>query len=154
RTLAVGRDGPGILLFDLVGGGSPITLSTPLPLSRALAFSPDGRTLAASTQRDGEILLWDPAADRVRARLHGRSPAVDIAFSPDGRTLAAGEQHENAVTLWDLETGRSRYLHKEQHGPITSVAFSPDGSLLAAAGPADRLVRLWELPSGRLRLRL
>src|SRR5579883_1820222 len=50
RTLALGRDEPGILLFDVVGGGSPITLSTPLRLSCALAFSSDGRTLAATTQ--------------------------------------------------------------------------------------------------------
>jgi WD40 repeat protein len=154
RTLAVGRDEPGILLFDVVGGGSPIILNTPLPLSRALAFSPDGRTLAATTRRDGEILLWDLASDRARIRLHGLHPAVDIAFSPDGRTLAAGERCENAVTLWDLETGRSRCLLSGRFGAITSVAFSPDGGLLAAAGPADRLVRLWDPASGRLRLRI
>ena len=154
RTLAVGRDEPGILLFDIVGGGSPITLSTPLPLTRALAFAPDGRTLAATTRRGGEILLWDLASDRARTRLHGRSPALDIAFSPDGRTLAAGERREQAVTLWDLETGRSRCLFKAQSGSINSVAFSPDGGLLAAAGPSDRLVRLWDPASGRLRLRI
>jgi WD40 repeat protein len=151
RTLALGRDPTGILIFDLARGpGTP--LDVPLHGIRALAFSPDGRSLAASTERDGEILLWDLDAGRVRMRLRGHHSAVCLAFSPDDRSLAAGEKKEKRVTLWDLATGRSRSILKGLSGPITSVAFSPDGRLLAAASPYDRPVRLWDPRSGRLRL--
>ncbi len=154
RFLAVARDEPGIPIFDLAAGRSRIILNEEISCSRALAFSPDGRSLAALTARDGEILLWDLSAGRVRTRLRGRFSALDLAFSPDGRSLAAGEGGERRVTLWDLETGQARSIFGKPSEATTSVAFSPDGSLLAAAGTYDRVVRLWELPSGRLRLRI
>ena len=122
-----------------------------VPRPRFSAGGPDPRLVA--TRRDGEILLWNLASDRLRTRLRGLY-GLAIAFSPDGRTLAAGERDEKRVTLWDLETGRSRSILKERFGEITSVAFSPDGGLLAAAGPTDRLVRLWDPASGRLRRRI
>jgi WD40 repeat protein len=151
RFLAVGRDKPGIPIFDLAAGVSWTVLSAEISRSKAVAFSPNGRSLAASTDHDGRILLWDLAAGRIRMRLRGRFPALDLAFSPDGRSLAAGERGEARVTLWDLGTGRGRSIFRASSGVIASVAFSPDGSLLAAAGPTDRVVRLWELSSGRLR---
>ena len=63
----------------------------PIRWVKGLAFSPDGRTLAASSYLDHEILLWDLAAGRERARLRGHgSPVISLAFAPDGRSLASG----------------------------------------------------------------
>jgi WD40 repeat protein len=144
RTLALGRNPTGILVFDLTAGGPGTPLDLPLARIKALAFSPHGRSLAASTERDGEILLWDLDAGRVRRRLPGHHTALSLAFSPAGRSLAAGERDEQRVTLWDLAAGRSRSIRREASGSVTSVAFSPDGRLLAAAAPCDPSVRLWD----------
>ena len=77
--------------------------------SRALAFSTDGQSLAASTARDGEILLWDFSTGRVRTRLRGPFSAQDLAFSPEaGRSPP--EKGSKRVTLWDLETGQARSI--------------------------------------------
>src|SRR5262249_15361435 len=74
-----------------------------------LAFSPDGRTLAAavvgSRQEQGRLVLWELASGRVRADLAGRRGNTSaVAFAPDGNALAAGGI-DTAVLLWDL-TGR------------------------------------------------
>ena len=128
RLWPSGATRPGSLVYDLARGGPGIPLAEPAYAIRTLTFSPDGRTLAASAERDGEILFWDIDASRVRARLRGRHPALSLAFAPDGRAVAAGEKEERRVTLWDLDTGRSRPISGGTFGSVSSVAFRPTGA--------------------------
>jgi WD40 repeat protein len=154
RSLALGRDQAGIMIFDVATRRPLTTLDVPLSRLWCLAFSPDGRTLAAGTSKHGEIVLWDLIAGRPSAKLRGDFPAVSLAFSPDGWTLAVGERDGMEIPIWDLRTGRSRPIRREKSGPIPSVAFSPDGGLLAAAAPWFRPVRIWDAESGRLRMQV
>lgn len=70
----------------------------------AVAFSPDGRTLASGTKA-GEVILWDVAGGQELMRLedHG-GEILTLAFSPNGKILAAGGHGTDAksaeVTLW------------------------------------------------------
>ena len=55
----------------------------------AMAFAPDGRTLALAEwqSNEGDILLWDLEANRLRARLAGHTDGIgQLAFSRDGRS--------------------------------------------------------------------
>jgi WD40 repeat protein len=94
----------------------------------AVAFSPDGRTLAALAL-DGHIGLLDLATGKQTATLTEANGGGNVAFSPDGRTLAAGDGN-GEVRLWDVATGK-RIASLAEGAPVADVAFSPDGQVLA-----------------------
>jgi WD40 repeat protein len=111
---------------------------------RSVAFSPDGKLLAAGTgepKERGTVTLWD-VATRARVWRHTEDTgAPAVAFSPDGRTLAVAV-YGNAARLLDVVTGKviATLPHPKE---VRAVAFSPDGRLLATAC-WDKLVRVWD----------
>lgn len=118
-----------------------------------VAFSPDGKTLAAGVQK-GMVRLWDVAGRKQRATLtqhdeDGREQAQrisSVAFSPDGKMLAA-VAGDGTVGLWDVAEPRQiATLTASSSHPVRDVAFSPDSKLLAT-GSEDGKVRLWESDS-------
>ncbi len=125
--------------FDLVGeafqGDSP------------MAFSPDGKTLAAIGGRQA-LHFWDLATGKDRlatpeAHLGG---VYALAFPADGKTLISGSD-DRTVRVWDLATGRpTRILSHD--GWVRSLAVSADGSFLAAGVAYPRNVHLWNLKTG------
>lgn len=100
----------------------------------AVAFSPDGQTLAAAT--NGGVEVWDLTARKLVARLTQTTLAFSVAFSRDGKTLAFVDGWGDSVVLWDLESHRELRVLKGNDVPTGSVAFSPDGKILAMAGSA------------------
>ena len=115
----------------------------------AVAFAPDGRTLA-TTSDDQTVRLWDlnnrDRPRRLGPALTGHTGSVfGVAFAPDGRTLATASD-DRTVRLWDL-SDRPRPLGPPltgHTGAVRGVAFAPDGRTLATAS-FDQTVRLWDL---------
>src|SRR5262245_51845833 len=72
----------------------------------ALAFSPDGRTLAALGYQDGCISLWEVPSGRMLRKWDADKAdrCGELAFSPCGRFLACGSN--DGVRLWDPSTGQ------------------------------------------------
>jgi WD40 repeat protein len=158
-TNVLPADGPLAMLLSLQADQSAETLQAESALIQAaqqpldgllpvgspalgVAFSPDGRTLAAGY--DGGIGLWDVATGQRTAALAEGSQVESVAFSPDGHTVA-GADADGYVALWNVATGQRIAT---LGGSVTEgVAFSPDGRTLAT-GDGDGIA-LWNMATGR-----
>jgi WD40 repeat protein len=129
------------------------TADAPVELLYALAFSRDGKHLAAIGDVSVEqklkrfIVVWDALTGRSLFRLepprNSYRPGADLftafAFAPDGKSLVAAGTDDRLVEF-DLSTGRERRRFGEGFLYTSSLAFSADGKALAAAGGA--MIRL------------
>lgn len=125
----------------------------------AVAFSPDGKTLA-SGGGDNTAILWDVQTGTQKQTLGGGSVyRVDaVEFSPDGRMLARTNNrqvkpHETVgeVSLWDAASGALKrtltgHTRFDEGRPL---AFSPDGKTLAVGSWNE--VKLWDPQTGMLK---
>lgn len=119
---------------------------------RALAFSPDGRTLAVGAC-NGAIRLLDAADGRLaRIFLGHRAVIRDLAFSHSG-TMLASASRDRTVRLWDAASGRCVRVLRGHLADVMSVSWSPNDRFLASAGQGDMVV-LWDVATGKPKARL
>jgi WD40 repeat protein len=111
-----------------------------------LAFSPDGRTVAASAEH--QVRLWDVASDRHFLTLDHGARVKAVAFSPTGGLVATAGDDGNA-RLWQFPSGELRKTCVAQSGYSLSLAFAPDGRSLAVAGSGHSVtIGLWDPSTG------
>ncbi len=120
----------------------------------ALAFSPDGNTIAGAsgsgseTSKLGKVKVWDAHTGSLKWAVTGHTDfATAVAFSPDGHSLASGSL-DHTVKLWDAETGALRKT-LNQNDKVHAIAFAPQGRLLAIAG--QKAVELWDFDNSELK---
>ncbi|NJN14944.1 MAG: protein kinase [Oscillochloris sp.] len=110
--------------------GSPI---------RAVAYGPDGKSLAAGYD-DHTIGLWHLEDDTPTATLRGHSSSVrGVSFSSQSGLLATASDDET-VRLWEVKNGIQRRMVRLPGCQIESICFSPDGKYLAAGGWGSAVV--------------
>jgi WD40 repeat protein len=137
--------------------GEPGDLANPYATSRwqfCLAFSPDGKTLAAGEHERGwpvgAIRLWEVATGKELHKLKGHDAGtLSVAFAADGKTLASGGA-DGVVRLWDPATGQPAGEHNPGQGPVRAVGWA--GPVLVSGGE-DGTVRLWEIKDGQMTAR-
>ncbi len=120
----------------------------------AVAFSPDGKTLATGTFHSGlgrdALRLWDVATGKEMCSLgdNHRFGCTALAFTPDGKTLAANGGAEGELQLWDVATRKLSLTIKVPATAGGRLAVSPDSKILAVSddGPS---VRLYDLQTGK-----
>ncbi len=110
--------------------------------SDVVAFSPDGKLLAASLLTGG-VRIYDPlGGDLVRTLSDPGDDSISLAFGPKG--ALAGGTLGGTVELWNAATGkRVGAPLLADSVAITSVAFDPSGRRFATAGSGDGTIKLW-----------
>ncbi|MDJ0517631.1 MAG: peptidase C14 [Trichodesmium sp. MO_231.B1] len=110
----------------------------------AVAFSPDGQTIATSSD-DNTTHLWDSTTGKDIATLNYQDKVIEIAFSPDDKTITTRSE-DRVARLWDAATGNAIGT-LPHHSGVNAVAYSPNGKIIATASN-DNTVRLWDTTTG------
>lgn len=127
----------------------PVVYHQP-PVITALRFSPDGKTLAVSGNR--EILLHHGDGSGLLKRLPGRSDRIlSIAFSADGSLMIAGggtPARFGEIQFWQPHEGKLLRAAETTGDTVFGASLSPDGTKVAV-GCADSTVRAFETATGK-----
>jgi uncharacterized protein (TIGR03067 family) len=133
-----------VRLLDAATGKAIRRLKGPRAPVRTVAFSPDGKRLAAAV-RGGPAYLWDVAGGGLLHTFGGPKDEVYwVAFAPDGKALLTTPGRVTLPTrLWDADTGKElKRLGTVNPGPFqeAAVAFLPGGKHIVLAGRAEAVV--------------
>jgi WD40 repeat protein len=137
-------------------GEEPREWKVPRYRARELAFSPNGKNLAATSDHDSIVSVWDVGSGRL---LHQLNPPeaedyrlIGLAYSPDSKILAVSgyvsgyysrQGWIGALHLWNAVTGEFRGRLSLDGGSAGRLAISPDSKWIAVA--TSNGVRVWDL---------
>ncbi|MCC7360711.1 MAG: WD40 repeat domain-containing protein [Anaerolineales bacterium] len=125
----------------------PVVISLdPTGVNRALAlaYAPDGRSVAVGTATG--LGLYDAQSGAELRFIASASWVRSVAFAPDGQTVAAG-YYAPEVKLWRVSDGALVRTLTGHTSWVRSLAFSPDGQTLLTASD-DQSVRWWRVSDG------
>lgn len=138
-----------VLLACLTGLGTCVgSFAAEPPPTRQLAFSPDGRKLAAAfglPDQPGMLVIWNWETGEPVAVHREDVGVATVSFSPSGDRLAIG-MFGPAAKILSPETGEIIREFRGHTGYARSVAFINEDML--ATGSYDRTVRLWDAATG------
>lgn len=122
----------GNLVGSVLGGSGP---------TYSLAFSPDGRFLAAGSD-DGSVRIWDVRRRSLVYTLDGHTLPVRCLAFLGKEKLISGSDDGNLI-VWATDTGTPLGVLSGHVGAVRCVAVSPDENVIVSGG-YDRTVRLWD----------
>jgi WD40 repeat protein len=154
KTLASGGHDGTVKLWDMASGKKALDVparaaaqpNQPPPADNAvlaLAFSPDGKTLAVGGT-DTLIHLLNAADGKLVRSMPGHTSSVRaLAFHPGGAVLASAGK-DRTVRLWAPANGQALKTLEGHTAWVEGVAFFAQGTRLVSVG-ADQTLRLWDL---------
>jgi eukaryotic-like serine/threonine-protein kinase len=111
-------------------------------VSYHIAFSPDGRRVAAPSG-DNTVRVRDAETGREVLLLVGHGSRVtDVVFSPDGQRIASAD-YDSSIRVWDSNSGEQLAELRGHGSAVNCLAYSPDGRRIASGG-LDGCIRLWD----------
>jgi WD40 repeat protein len=142
KMLALCLKEGGVQLVDAAGGKKVRDLENGPKFVQSLAFSEDGRLLAAASSAGGNITtVWDVASGKAKTlekEFGHQFPVSTLTFSRDGRFLASGSS-DRTVCIWDVQAGREVRRVGYFPLPVLGIVFAPDGkTIFVSSGSPSR----------------
>ncbi|MCG9133481.1 WD40 repeat domain-containing protein [Candidatus Poribacteria bacterium] len=137
----------GVIWLWNIATGVRRQILTPHNVVEEVMFSPDGRTILSSDDKD--LQLWDIAPGELKARLEDTTGTNNIVFNSDGTILYGASRNE--LRLWDPDTGKIKMRLDVASFYTTPPLFSPDGQTIASTNKKDYTVQLWDPQTGQLK---
>jgi WD40 repeat protein len=108
-----------------------------------IAWSPDGKYLAASSPSNG-VYVWNTTTWQLAYTKRGVS---GVTWSPQGDLIASVSHSQ--VQVWQATTGKVQFSFQGQAGTnsVSALAWSPNGQYIAASG---QNVRIWSVANQKL----
>lgn len=148
RTVITHDAGGVVRLFDTTAWRPQTTTYTPdVAAVKAIALSPDGRTIALAGHG---VAVWDMIDRKLRTTLDEKAASVSVSFSADGHSLAVATPE--GATLWDT-TMWQKQATLAAGGGAEAVRFWPARSALAVAA-GDHTIRVFDLATRQVQITL
>ncbi|MEO8660179.1 MAG: c-type cytochrome domain-containing protein [Bryobacteraceae bacterium] len=139
-----------VRLVEPDSGKIVATLSGAAQEVRSLAFSADGKLLAAAgglPARGGEVQIWDVAGRTLVRTIQGHTDCIySVSFLSDGKRVVTAS-YDKLLKLWNVESGKEILTFKDHIDSVFALAVTPDDKRLVSAA-ADRAVKVWDIASG------
>jgi len=137
---------PGLRVIDLRDGKEFWKTNASQEWVTALAFSPDGKTLASGAgydESDTDIRLWDVASKKEIGRLKGhREWVTSLVFWPDGKKLASSSA-DQMIRIWDVASQKCLDVLRGHREEVWRLALLPDHTTLVS-GSKDGTACFWD----------
>ncbi|MEO8165558.1 MAG: hypothetical protein ABI619_09195 [Betaproteobacteria bacterium] len=113
----------------------------------SLAFSRDGRFLAAAGSLSGVVKVWDMQTYTCVAEHDVRGGVNSIEYSKCGKYLFVAQVSEfGYVSVFKTDgTGQNVTIECDEQSAISALTVSPDGELLATGTLNGGRIRLWSI---------
>jgi WD40 repeat protein len=151
KFLLTGSSDGTVSLLDAATGNEVRQFRAGSKSVHAVAFSPDGRMVAAAADASGDpiALIWNAADGQELQHVFSNtaSHADSIAFSPDSTALLTGGS-DRTTRIWNVKTGQQQQQFRGRTAEVDFVTYTQDGKSFVAT--SDDLIRIWDASTGRL----
>lgn len=139
--VALGGPKKVVRVFSLADGSQRYQIKKHTQWITAIAFSPDGKSLATA-DRNGGLLISDAATGNENFNLTGHKLAVNaLDWRSDGKVLASVSE-DKTVRLWSSHNGKQVKSWEAHGNGVADVAFANDGRIFTTG--RDRKVKRWK----------
>jgi WD40 repeat protein/sulfur relay (sulfurtransferase) complex TusBCD TusD component (DsrE family) len=147
RFLACGTINTEVKVFEIASGREVFSKADPEETGwiRAVAFSPDGATIAA-VGGTGKVRILD-AATGAPLRAFGANTSPAIVFGADGKQIWSGSE-DGTITQWNVADGAQIRTLDGHSGTITSLVLRGNKNRTLISSSRDSSVKIWDAQTG------
>lgn len=117
--------------------GRPVALPLTSTQINSLAFSEDGKLLAAGKEH-GRLVIWDVTSQQVVSVIDTSFQSVGrVAFSPDNQFIAAAATSGPSISIWHISGGESAVTLQNTHANVLQLFYAQPNLLFVFSGSTD-----------------